>query len=184
VVVGVGASPRDELARDAGLTVENGIVVDEFLRSSAADVFAAGDVAATWNPMYNRRIRMEHWANALNQGQTAAHNMLGQDTAYAKLPYFYSDQYDFGMEYHGYAADWDRIVLRGDAAGREFLAFWLKDGRVLAGMNANVWDAGDDIKALVRGGATVEADRLADPSVPLADLLASPAAKADGPSRG
>ncbi len=170
VVVGIGASPRDELARDAGLTLANGIVVDEFLRTSAPDVFAAGDVAATWNPMYNQRIRMEHWANALNQGQTAARNMLGQDTAYAKLPYFYSDQYDFGMEYNGYAAGWDRVVLRGDPAGREFLAFWLKDGRALAGMNANVWDQGDGIKALVRGGATVDADRLADPSVPLADL--------------
>jgi hypothetical protein len=120
--------------------------------------------------MYNKRIRMEHWANALNQGQTAARNMLGQGTAYAKLPYFYSDQFDLGMEYNGYASEWDRVVLRGDAAGREFLAFWLKDGRVLAGMNANVWDQGDTIKELVRSGTTVDADRLADPSVPLADL--------------
>jgi len=170
VVVGVGVAPRDELAREAGLSLENGIVVDEFLRTSAPDVFAAGDVAATWNTMYHRRIRMEHWANALNQGQCAARNMLGQDTPYAKLPYFYSDQYDLGMEYNGHAADWDRVVLRGDLPGREFLAFWLKDGRVLAGMNANVWDAGDDIKALVRGGGPVDADALADPSVPLADL--------------
>jgi len=171
VVVGVGVSPRDELAQHAGLTLQNGIVVDEFLRTSAPDVFAAGDVAATWNPMYNRRIRMEHWANALNQGQTAARNMLGQDTAYTKLPYFYSDQYDLGMEYNGYASDWDRVVLRGDVEGREFLAFWLKDGRVLAGMNANVWDQGDTIKELVRSGTTVDADRLADPSVRLADLV-------------
>jgi 3-phenylpropionate/trans-cinnamate dioxygenase ferredoxin reductase subunit len=176
VVVGVGASPRDELARDAGLTLENGIVVDEFLRTSAPDVFAAGDVAAAWNLMYNRRIRVEHWANALNQGKTAGHNMLSQDrpdhpmAAYEKLPYFYSDQYDLGMEYNGYAADWDRVVLRGDTSRREFLAFWLKDGRVLAGMNANVWDQGDDIKALVGSGATIDADRLADPSVPLSDL--------------
>jgi 3-phenylpropionate/trans-cinnamate dioxygenase ferredoxin reductase subunit len=170
VVVGAGASPRDELARHAGLSVENGIVVDEFLRTSAPDVFAAGDVAATWNTRYNKRIRMEHWANALNQGPAAARNMLGQDTAYAKLPYFYSDQYDLGMEYNGYAADWDRVVLRGDRIGREFLAFWLQGGRAVAAMNANVWDQGDDIKALIRGGATVNADRLADPSVPLADL--------------
>jgi len=170
VVVGVGVSPRDELAREAGLTVENGIVVDEFLRTSAADIFAAGDVAATWNPMYNRRIRMEHWANALNQGQTAARNMLGQNTAYAKLPYFYSDQYDLGMEYNGYAADWDRVVVRKGTSVLEFLAFWLKDGRVLAAMNANVWDQGDGIKALIRSGATVDADRLADLSVPLAEL--------------
>ena len=184
VVVGVGVTPRVELAKLAGLTVENGIVVDEFLATSVPDVFAAGDVAATWNTRYNKRIRMEHWANALNQGPVAARNMLGQHTAYEKLPYFYSDQYDLGMEYNGYADDWDRVVVRGDRSGREFLAFWLKDGRVLAGMNANIWDQGDDIKALIRSGASVDPDRLADPSVPLADLLASPAAKADGPSRG
>jgi len=144
-------------------------VVDGFRRTSAPDIFAAGDVAATWNPMYNKHIRMEHWANALNQGPAAARNMLGQHTAYAKLPYFYSDQYDLGMEYHGYADDWDRVVLRGDLAGREFLAFWLKDGRVLAGMNANLWDQGDQIKALVRSGAIINADRLGDPSTSLAD---------------
>jgi len=184
VIVGVGVSPRVELARDAGLTLENGILVDEFLATSAPDVFAAGDVAATWNTRYNKRIRMEHWGNALNQGQTAARNMLGQHMAYEKLPYFYSDQYDLGMEYNGYAADWDRVVLRGDQAGREFLAFWLKDGRVLAGMNANIWDQGDDIKALIRGAATIDPDRLADPSVQLADQISGSSAKADRPSRG
>jgi len=171
IVVGVGVSPRDELAQYAGLTLDNGIVVDEFLRTSAPDVFAAGDVASAWNPMYNRHIRMEHWANALNQGQTAARNMLGQGTAYAKLPYFYSDQFDLGMEYNGYASEWDRVVLRGDAAGREFLAFWLKDGRVLAGMNANIWDQGDGIKALLRVDAGIDVSRLADSSIPLADLM-------------
>jgi 3-phenylpropionate/trans-cinnamate dioxygenase ferredoxin reductase subunit len=170
VVVGAGASPRDELARQAGLSCENGIVVDEFLHTSAPDVFAAGDVAATWNTRYHRRIRMEHWANALNQGQSAARNMLDQDAAYTKLPYFYSDQYDLGMEYNGYATDWDRVVLRGDLAGREFLAFWLQGGQVLAGMNANIWDQGEAIKALVRGAATVEPDRLADPPFLLTDL--------------
>ena len=170
VVVGAGATPRVELAREAGLTVENGIVVDELLRTSAPDVFAAGDVAATWNARYDKRIRMEHWANALNQGQSAARSMLGQERPYTKLPYFYSDQYDLGMEYHGYAQDWDRVVLRGDPAGRELLAFWLRDGRVLAGMNANIWDQADDIKALVRSAGAVDAARLADPAVPLADL--------------
>ena len=171
ILVGVGVSPRDELAQYAGLTLENGIVVDEFLRTSVPDIFAAGDVAATWNPMYNRRIRLEHWANALNQGQTAGRNMLGQEAAYTKLPYFYSDQYDLGMEYNGYASDWDRVVVRQGASALEFLAFWLKDGRVLAGMNANVWDQGDEIKALVRSGQRVDADRLADPAVPLANLI-------------
>ena len=170
VVVGIGASPRDELARDAGLTCENGIAVDKFLRTSAPDVFAAGDVAATWNTRYNKRIRVEHWANAPNQGPVAALNMLGQDTAYSKVPYFYSDQYDLGMEYNGYATEWDRVVLRGDPARAEFLAFWLRDGRVLAGMNANIWDQGNDIKALVHGDSTVDPDKLADQSIPLADL--------------
>jgi len=170
VVVGIGASPRDELARDAGLAVDNGIVVDEFLRTSDADVFAAGDVAATWNPRYNKRIRLEHWANALNQGPAAARNMLSPGSPESAVPYFYSDQYDLGMEYHGYATDWDRVVLRTGASAREFIAFWLRDGRVMAGMNANIWDVGDQIKALIRGGATVDADILADPSVPLADL--------------
>ena len=170
VVVGIGAAPRDELARDGGLRIDNGIAVDEFLRTSAADVFAAGDAAATWNPRYNKRLRVEHWANALNQGPAAARNMLGQDTAYTKVPYFYSDQYALAMEYHGYATQWDQVVLRGDRAGREFLAFWLKDGRILAAMNANIWDQGDDMKALVSGAVTVDAGRLADPSVSLADL--------------
>jgi 3-phenylpropionate/trans-cinnamate dioxygenase ferredoxin reductase subunit len=170
VVVGIGVTPRDKLARDAGLSIENGIVVDEFLRTSAPDIFAAGDVASTWNPRYNKRIRVEHWANALNQGPAAARNMLGQEAAYTKLPYFFSDQYDLGMEYNGYATDWDRVVVRGDTIGREFLAFWLKDGRVLAGMNANIWDAGDEIKALIESSSKVDPDRLTDRSVPLADL--------------
>ncbi len=170
IVVGVGATPRDELARASGLTVQNGIVVDELLRTSAPDVFAAGDVASAWNARYNKQIRMEHWASAVNQGQSAARNMLGQERPYTKLPYFYSDQYDLGMEYNGYADNWDQVVLRGDSMGREFLAFWLKDGRVLAGLNANIWDQGDDIKALIRGAATVDPTRLADAAVPLSDL--------------
>ncbi len=184
VIVGVGATPRVELAEDAGLRVENGIVVDEFLATSAPDVFAAGDVAATWNTRYGRRIRMEHWANALNQGPVAARNMLGQHTAYERLPYFYSDQYDLGMEYNGHAAEWDHVVVRGDRTRREFLAFWLKDGRVLAAMNANIWDQGDDIKALIQSGPRLEPERLADPSVPLGDLLATAVASTDEPSQG
>jgi 3-phenylpropionate/trans-cinnamate dioxygenase ferredoxin reductase subunit len=179
VIVGVGASPRDELARAAGLTCENGIVVDEFLRTSAPDVFAAGDVAATWNTRYDKRIRVEHWANALNQGQAAARNMLSPGaagnpdhpmTAYEKLPYFYSDQYDLGMEYNGYAAGWDRVVLRGSTSAREFIAFWLLDGHVVAGMNANIWDQGEGIKALISGAARIDVAALQDSSVPLSVL--------------
>jgi len=172
VVVGIGAAPRDELARAAGLEVDNGVLTDEHLRTSDPDIYAAGDVANAMHPFYGKRIRVEHWANALNQGPAAARNMLGTGTAYSRVPYFYSDQYDFGMEYNGYATEWDRVVFRGDPASREFLVFWVRDGQVLAGMNANIWDQADGIKALVRSGARVDADRLADPSVDLGELLA------------
>ena len=171
VVVGIGAAPRDELARAAGLEVDNGVLTDEHLRTSDPDIYAAGDVANAMHPFYGKRIRVEHWANALNQGPAAARNMLGASTAYSRVPYFYSDQYDFGMEYNGYATEWDRVVFRGDPASREFLAFWVRDGQVLAGMNANIWDQSDAIKALVRSGARVDADRLADTSVDLGELL-------------
>jgi len=124
-------------------------------------------VAAAWHPRYQTYLHVEHWANALNQGPAAARNMLGVPTPYARLPYFYSDQYDLSMEYSGFAADWDRVVVRGDLAAREFLAFWLKDGRVVAGMNANVWDVTEAIQTLIRNGRPVDPERLADPGIPL-----------------
>ncbi|MDA8434793.1 MAG: FAD-dependent oxidoreductase [Actinomycetales bacterium] len=172
VVVGVGAVPNDALARDAGLDVDDGIVVDEHLRTSDPDVFAAGDVANAWNPLLQRRIRVEHWANALNQPVVAAAGILGRDAVYDRLPYFYSDQYDLGMEYVGYVApgEYDEVVVRGDRDAREFVAFWLSGGRVLAGMNVNVWDVVDPIRALVTSGRTVDVARLADPGIPLEDV--------------
>ena len=169
-IVGVGVTPRTELAERSGLTVENGIVVDELLATSAPAIFAAGDVANAHHPFYGTRIRVEHWANALNQGPAAARAMLGKGTAYDRLPYFFSDQYDVGMEYSGHATAWDRIVLRGGADSREFIAFWLKDERVAAGMNVNVWDVTDPIQALIRSRARVDPAALADPDVPLEDL--------------
>jgi 3-phenylpropionate/trans-cinnamate dioxygenase ferredoxin reductase subunit len=170
-VVGIGVTPRAELAQRAGIEVDNGIVVDEYLQTSCPGIFAAGDVASAQHPLWGCPIRVEHWANALNQGPAAARNMLGAHVAYDRVPYFFSDQYDVGMEYSGYAPEWDEVVLRGDPAGREFIAFWLCEGRVLAGMNVNVWDVTDDIQALIRSGQTVQRARLADPDTPLADLL-------------
>jgi 3-phenylpropionate/trans-cinnamate dioxygenase ferredoxin reductase component len=174
VVVGVGVQPRIQLATQAGLAVDNGILVDEQLQTSVPGVFAAGDVANAHHPFYGERIRVEHWANALNQGPTAARNMLGQSLAYDRLPYFFSDQYDVGMEYSGFARAWDRVVFRGDPATREFVAFWLVDDRVVAGMNVNVWDVTDPIKRLISARVAVDGRRLADPDVPL-DEIASPA---------
>ena len=168
VLVGAGAIPRTELAEAAGLPVGNGLLVNEQLEAvGAAGIYAAGDVAAARHPRYQIYLRVEHWANALNQGPAAARNMLGVPTPYARLPYFYSDQYDLGMEYSGYAATWDRVVVRGDLATRRFIAFWLKDQRVLAGMNAGVWEVTEPIQALIRGGWPVDPERLADPEVPL-----------------
>jgi 3-phenylpropionate/trans-cinnamate dioxygenase ferredoxin reductase subunit len=168
VLVGAGAVPRTGLAEAAGLPVRNGVLVNERLEAvGAAGVYAAGDVAAAWHPRYQSYLHVEHWANALNQGPAAARNMLGAKIAYRRLPYFYSDQYDLGMEYSGMAADWDRVVVRGDLATREFIAFWLKDQRVVAGMNANVWDVTEPIQALIRGGWPVDPERLANPSIPL-----------------
>jgi 3-phenylpropionate/trans-cinnamate dioxygenase ferredoxin reductase subunit len=168
VLVGAGAIPRTELAEAAGLPVRDGVLVNEQLEAvGAAGVYAAGDVAAAWHPRYQTYLRVEHWANALNQGPAAARNMLGRSLPYARLPYFYSDQYDLGMEYSGLAASWDRVVVRGDLAARTFIAFWLKDQRVVAGMNANVWDVTESIQALIRSGRPVDPARLADPDIPL-----------------
>jgi 3-phenylpropionate/trans-cinnamate dioxygenase ferredoxin reductase component len=175
VVVGVGVEPRVELAQAGGLATDNGIVCDEHLRTSAENVYAAGDVANAQHPLLGRRIRVEHWANALNQAPAAARNMLGRDEAYERVPYFFSDQYEVGMEYSGYATEWDEVVFRGDPQTREFIAFWCKDKRVLAGMNVNVWDVTADIQALIRSGESVDRARLGDPDTPLSELVASPA---------
>jgi 3-phenylpropionate/trans-cinnamate dioxygenase ferredoxin reductase component len=170
VVVGVGVEPRTELAAQAGLTLDNGIEVDERLRTSAPAVFAAGDVANAHHPFYGERIRVEHWANALNQGPAAARSMLGGDSAYERLPYFFSDQYDVGMEYSGFARAWDRVVIRGDATSREFIAFYMVGDRVVAGLNVNVWDVTDPIQGLIRERVPVDDRRLADTDIPLAEL--------------
>ena len=178
VVVGVGVAPRVELAESAGLTLDNGIVVDDRLRTSAASIYAAGDVANAWHPLLGTRLRVEHWANALNQGPAAARNMLGADQPYDRIPYFFSDQYDLGMEYSGHAPHWERVVFRGDTDKREFIAFWLDgEGRVLAGMNANVWDVTGPIQDLIRSRRPVDIGRLTDPDVPLEAVAGSPDGK-------
>jgi 3-phenylpropionate/trans-cinnamate dioxygenase ferredoxin reductase component len=170
VVIGIGVAPRTGLAEQAGLEVGDGVHVDARLKTAHDAVFAAGDVAGAWHPFFERRLRVEHWHNALEQGPSAARGMLGTGEPYDRIPYFFSDQYEVGMEYAGHAADWDEVVFRGDVDGREFIAFWLKDGRVLAGMNVNVWDVTDHIQALIRSRAEVDRDRLRDPDTDLASL--------------
>ncbi|MFE1949426.1 MULTISPECIES: NAD(P)/FAD-dependent oxidoreductase [Streptomyces] len=178
VLAAIGAAPRTALAEAAGLEMAprehgGGIAVDIALRTSDPDIHAAGDVAAVQHPLFDTRLRVEHWANALNGGPAAARAMMGKDVVYDRVPYFFSDQYDLGLEYSGWAppGSYDQVVLRGDAGKREFIAFWLKDGRVLAGMNVNVWDVTEQIQKLIRTGVRPGAERLGDPSVPLATLL-------------
>jgi 3-phenylpropionate/trans-cinnamate dioxygenase ferredoxin reductase subunit len=170
VVVGVGVQPRTGLAAQAGLAVDNGILVDEHLQTGAPGVFAAGDVANAHHPFYGEPVRVEHWANALHQGRLAARAMLGEPDVYDRLPYFFSDQYDVGMEYAGFGRTWDRVVFRGEPANREFIAFWLTGDRVVAGMNVNVWDVTDAIQRLIAERVAVDDRRLADPDVPLEEL--------------
>jgi 3-phenylpropionate/trans-cinnamate dioxygenase ferredoxin reductase component len=172
VIVGIGAVPNDGLASAAGLEVSNGVLADAALRTSNPDIYAAGDVANSFNPLLRRRVRVEHWGNALTGGPAAARSMLGKDVTYDPVPYFYSDQYDLGMECAGLPSpgSYDQIVYRGDRDGMEFIAFWLSGGRLVAGMNVNVWDVTDDIQALIRSGRELDAGRLANPEIPLPEV--------------
>jgi 3-phenylpropionate/trans-cinnamate dioxygenase ferredoxin reductase subunit len=174
VVVGIGITPNVAVAKEAGIVVDNGIVVDAHLQSSDSDIFAAGDVANAWNAHLNRHVRVEHWANAEYQPAIAAQGMMGMTASYERLPFFYSDQYDLGLEYTGYAEpdDYDRVVFRGDVAARKFIAFWLSGHRVLAGMNVNTWDVSERISAIITARVDVDVSRLADPSISLEDVRA------------
>jgi NADPH-dependent 2,4-dienoyl-CoA reductase/sulfur reductase-like enzyme len=176
VLIAVGVTPDVRLAEEASLKVDNGILVDSRLCTDDPDVFAAGDVATIAHPLLGARVRVEHWSNALHSGPAAARAMLGQHVSYDRLPYFFTDQYDLGMEYAGWIPPGKTtdLVIRGDLDRREFVAFWTIRGRVVAGMNVNVWDVTDAIQELVRAGltgATVERAALENPAVPLADLV-------------
>jgi 3-phenylpropionate/trans-cinnamate dioxygenase ferredoxin reductase subunit len=175
VVLGIGVIPNTGLAQAAGLAVDNGIVTDASFRTTDADVYAVGDVASVYHPVLERRIRIEHWANAENAGAAAGRVMAGAAVEYDEIPYFYTDQYDLGMEYSGYgvlAADAE-VVFRGDVEGREFIAFWVTDSRVVAGMNVNVWDVNETVQKLIRDRVPVDAARLQDESIALENLLST-----------
>ena len=172
VLVGIGAVPNIELAESAGLALDNGILVDAQGRTSNPDIFAVGDVANAETPALGQRVRVEHWANALDRPPSVAKGVLGKPGDFDKLPFFFSDQYDLGLEYSGRAGREDDLVVRGDLNGREYVAFWLNGDRVTAGMNVNVWDVQDDIQALIASHRPVNRDKLADPDVPLAEVRA------------
>jgi 3-phenylpropionate/trans-cinnamate dioxygenase ferredoxin reductase component len=173
IIVGIGAVPRTELAAAAGLKIDNGVVVDEHLRTSDPDIFAAGDIAHTYNPRLGRHIRVEHWANARRQGAVAAKAMLGQDAGDVRPSYFFTDQYDLSMEYTGDIgpAGYDRVIFRRYEDSHQMIVFWLYEQRVQAGMNINIWDVAEDIERLILSARPINADDLADPAIPLADFF-------------
>jgi 3-phenylpropionate/trans-cinnamate dioxygenase ferredoxin reductase subunit len=169
--LGVGVTPRTAVAGAAGLAIDDGIVVDQHLETSVPGIYAAGDVASAWHPHYRRHVRVEHWANALNQGTTAGKNAAAGQEVYDRLPYFFSDQYDLGMEYVGLSDPGDEVVVRGDLDARRFVAFWHRDGVVTAAMNVNVWDVIEDLKAIVAAKRRVDLGRLTDEDVALGDVV-------------
>lgn len=173
VLVGIGATPNTYLAASAGLTVENGVKVGADLRTSDPAIYAAGDLANAYHPLLKTHVRVEHWANALNQPPVAARGMLGLDASYDRLPYFYTDQYDLGMEYSGHArpGGQDDVVIRGDLESRRFLAFWMDEERVTAAMNVNIWDVTAELQRLIRSGERIDRAALADPAIPLTEMI-------------
>ncbi|MBM6589904.1 FAD-dependent oxidoreductase [Brevibacterium sp. RIT 803] len=168
VVVGIGADPTIELATAAGLETDDGVIVDERMRSSDANVLAIGDIAAAQNTLLNQRLRVEHWDNAVRQAEVAASTITGGDKVYDWEPYFYTDQYDLGMEYVGHGSSDDDVVIRGDKSSGEFIVFWARGGTVTAAMNVNIWDVGDELRALI--GKSVSAARLQDESIELGEF--------------
>ena len=168
IVVGIGAEPDDQLAARAGLATDRGVLVDARLRASDPHVYAAGDVAHHDHPLLGR-LRVEHWDTAIHQGRHAARAMLGDDEPYRRQPYFFTDQFDLGLEYVGHVgpAGYDELVVRGDREARIVNALWIRDGRVLAGMHVNDWDVMDALRSWVGQEAS---DKLRDPAIPLGEV--------------
>ena len=172
VVVGVGVEPVTDVVAGSGVKLENGIVVDEYCRTNVEDIYAAGDVADHYHPLINRHMRVEHYQNALAQGQAAARSMLGKQTQpYAEVPWFWSDQYTYNIQYAGFHSKWDNFVVRGDLAQRDFLGFYLKDQRISAAVAIN---RGKDLRLtmrLIEAQIQVDAQALADEAVKLRTLV-------------
>jgi 3-phenylpropionate/trans-cinnamate dioxygenase ferredoxin reductase subunit len=165
VILGVGVTPNVDLAQAAGLDIDNGVLVDETLATSHPDVYAVGDIANAHNPILGRRVRVEHWANALYQGLTGGANAAGARTEFDRIPYFYSDQFDLAMEYSGWPIPWQQVVFRGDPTSGSFVAFYLNDGRVVAGANVNVAGVNSYVRTLIRSATPVDLALLQDPNV-------------------
>ncbi len=175
VVVGVGLVPNTDLAKAAGLTVDNGIVVNERLETSAPDVYAAGDVARFYAPVFERHLRVEHYDVAVRHGKVAGANMAGADLAFTELPYFFSDMFELKIHVHGTLADHDRILLRGERRLTDqggFVQFYMKGDRIMAylGVNRKLKEERAAQKLILSGRRFPDPAPLEDPSVDLAAL--------------
>jgi len=172
-VVGVGIHPVTALAAEGGLELANGIAVDPFLRASEQDIFAAGDVADHQHPVFGRRLRVEHWDNALKMGAAAAKNMMGAGVAFDDPHWFWSDQYDYNLQYVGFAAEWDELIVRGNLEERHFVGFYVKAGVVQAAVGIN---RGRDVRraaSLIKAQKPIDPASLRDEDVDLKKLAAS-----------
>lgn len=170
VVTGLGIQPNTELVHGTGVDVDDGIVVDEFCRTSVEGIFAAGDVARHHHPVFGTQVRVEHWLNAIEQGGAAARSMLGKGVPYAELHWFWSDQYDANLQYAGHHRDWDELVVRGSLEERRFVGFYVRDGVPHAAVALNM---GRDLRrsfGLLRARRPVDAAFLRDPDVDLRTL--------------
>ena len=170
VVVGLGVEPVTEPLAGTGVKIDNGVLVDEYCRTSVEGIYAAGDVANHYHPVFGRHIRVEHWQNALKQGPAAARNMLGANEPYGEIPWFWSDQYEQNLQYAGFHTEWDELVVRGRTEERNFVGFYRKDGRVLAAVAVN---RGRDLRRsipLIRNQGEIPAAKLCDPEVDLRTL--------------
>jgi 3-phenylpropionate/trans-cinnamate dioxygenase ferredoxin reductase component len=174
VVMGLGIEPVTELLADTGVEIDNGIVVDEYCRTGVEGIYAAGDVANHYHPVFDRRIRVEHWQNALKQGPAAARSMLGKGDPYDEIPWFWSNQYDSNLQYAGFHTEWDELVVRGSMEERNFVAFYLKGERVRAAVSVN---RGKDLRRsmrLIKAQSSVDTTNLRDPEVDLRTLVEAP----------
>jgi 3-phenylpropionate/trans-cinnamate dioxygenase ferredoxin reductase component len=170
VVVALGVEPVTDPLIGTGVKIDNGVVVDEYCRTGIEGIYAAGDVANHYHPVFGRHIRVEHWQNAQKQGQAAARSMLGDGKPYQEIPWFWSDQYEHNLQYAGFHRDWDELVVRGSLEERSFVAFYRKDERVLAAVAVN---RGRDLRRsvpLIKARERIEGSRLRDPDVDLRTL--------------
>jgi 3-phenylpropionate/trans-cinnamate dioxygenase ferredoxin reductase subunit len=173
VVVGVGAEPVTDFLLGSGVHMDNGVVVDEYCQTNIEGIYAAGDVANHYHPVFERHIRVEHLDNALKQGDAAARSMLGNHSPYDEIPWFWSDQYEYNLQYFGYATEWDELVVRGSLEQRDFVAFYLQGGRLVASTGI---DRGRDLRrsaALIKARASVPESDLSNDQVDLRSLVAA-----------